>query len=157
VEAVRQVFSDSDLPIVAELAAVPARMETQVIASVGLAGDVKGIIMLCTDQPGARAIARGMAAGVRVPDSGNLLSEIELAALGEIANQVAGRAVTLLSGRGMRCEITPPAVVAAAHLQSLVPDVEESLLRRFEGAFGRLELFLGVQHSDHAPLRQKTS
>ena len=155
VEAIRQVFSDSDLPIRAEETAGSPGMETQVIASVGLAGDIKGIIMLCTDQPGARAIARGMAAGVRVPVDGGILSEIELAALGEIANQVAGRAVTILSGRGLRCEITPPAVVAAAHLQSLVPDLQESLLRRFGGPFGRLEVFLGVQHSDYAASHPK--
>ena len=154
-DAVRQVFSDSGLPITDEKPADRSVLQAQVIASVGLAGDLKGIMMLCTAQTAARAIARGMAGGVRVPDAGGLLSEIELAAIGEIANQVAGRAVTILSGSGLRCEITPPAVVAAAHLQSLVPNVEESLLHRFDGPFGRLEVFLGVQRGDHTVSRSK--
>ena len=104
--------------------------------------------MLCTDRPSARRIVRGMAAGVRVPQSGGALSEIELAAVGEIANQVTGRLITLLSRAGLRCDMTPPAVVAAAQLQSLVPDVAESFQQTFHGAFGHLSLFLGVQRSD---------
>jgi len=155
VDAVRQVFSDSGLPITDEQPADLSELQPQVIASIGLVGDFRGIIMLSTGQTAARAIARAMASGVRVPNADGLLSEIELAAVGEIANQIAGRTVTILSGRGVRCEITPPAVVAAAHLQSLVPRVEESLLYRFAGPFGSLEIFLGVQRGEHAGSRSK--
>ncbi len=157
IEAVRQVFSDSDIPVDAVGPGSAAGRETEVIASVGLTGDLRGIVMLGTDREGARGIVRGMAGPVRVPEAAAGLGELELAAIGEFTNQVAGRLITVLFDRGLRCDITPPAVVAAAHLQSLVPDVAESAQRTLRGAFGHLDVFLGVQHAEHADSHQKTS
>lgn len=156
-EAVRQVFSDSDIPVDAVEPGSAADHETQVIASVGLTGGLKGIVMLGTDRAGARGIVRGMAGPVRVPEPAAGLGELELAAIGEFTNQVAGRVITLLSERGLACDITPPAVVAAAHLQSLVPDVAESARRTLRGPFGHLDVFLGIQNAEHADSHQKTS
>lgn len=157
VEAVRQVFKDTDIAIDSVEPGEPPGMETQVISSVGLTGDLKGIVMLYTDRAGALGIVRGMAGGVRFPESSAGFGELELAAIGEISNQIAGRAITLLFDQGLDCDITPPAVVAAASLQSLVPDVTESCQRTFRGPFGRLSVFLGIQRADRGGSRQKTS
>ena len=69
---------------------------------------------------------------------------MELAAFGEISNQIAGRAITLLAGMDLHCDITPPTVFAAQQLQTLVPDLAESLRQTIRGPFGRLTVFLGV-------------
>jgi len=148
VEAVRQVFNDTDIAIDSVETGEPLAAETQVISSVGLTGDLKGIVMLSTDREGASGIVRSMAGGLRFPEPGEGLSELQLAAIGEISNQIAGRAITLLFDQGLRCDITPPAVVAASHLQSLVPDVAESSQQTFRGPFGRLSIFVGIQHAD---------
>ncbi len=157
VEAVRQVFHETDLAIDSVEPGEPFAEETQVISSVGLTGDLRGIVMLCTDRAGAGGIIRGMAGGLRFPEPGEGLSELQLAAMGEISNQIAGRAITLLFDLGLRCDITPPAVIAASHLQSLVPDVAESARRTFRGPFGRLSIFIGIQHTDRGDPLQKTS
>ncbi len=54
--------------------------------------------------------------------------------MGEIANQVAGRAVTLLAAAGRRCDITPPTVVTADRVDSLLPGPLTAWTVR--GAFG---------------------
>jgi len=148
VEAVRQVFSDTGIVIHHAQPGMPEGAQAQVIASVGLTGYVRGILMLSTDRAGAAAIVRGLAHGLHVPELGPGMSELELGAIGEISNQVAGRTITLLSTLGLHCDITPPAVVAAVQLQSLVPDVAESFQQTFFGPFGRLSVWLGVQRID---------
>ena len=145
VEAVRQVLRDTDIAIESVEPGDPFGIEAQVISSVGLTGDVKGILMLRTDTQGASGIVKAMMGGLRITSTEEGLSEIQLAAIAEISNQIAGRLITLLSERGVHCDITPPAVVSAPQLHSLVPDVGESSRQTVTGPFGRLTMFLGLQ------------
>jgi chemotaxis protein CheX len=147
-EAVRQVFRDTDIDIDSVEPGDPFGTEAQVISTVGLTGDLKGIFMLRTDTPGAVGIVKAMMGGLRFPLATEGLSEIQLAAIAEISNQIAGRAITLLSEHGLHCDITPPSVVSAAQLHSLVPDLAESSRQAVRGAFGTLTVFLGIQHTE---------
>jgi chemotaxis protein CheX len=147
-EAVRQVFNDTDIDIDSVEPGDPFGTEAQVIASVGLTGDLKGIFMLRTDTPGAAGIVKAMMGGLRLPMAADGLSELQLAAIAEISNQIAGRAITLLSERGLHCDITPPAVVSAAQLHSLVPDLAQSSRQTVRGPFGRATIFLGIQGAE---------
>ena len=121
----------------------------------GITGDLKGIFMLRTDMPSATFILRAMTNGVRIKVSDDRFSEIQMAALGELTNQITGRAITLLFDKLVRCDITPPAVIAARQLQSLVPDLAMSASRTVRGPFGRLTVFLGVQESQSAEHSKK--
>jgi chemotaxis protein CheX len=157
VEAVRQVFRDTDIAIDSVDDADAFGPDAQVIASLGLTGDVKGIFMLRTDLQGAAGILKAMTGGIRLRITHDRLSEIQLAAIGEISNQIAGRAITLLSDLDLRCDITPPAVLAAPQLQSLVPDLSEIFRQTVRGPFGRLTIFLGIQRLERPDPLQKTS
>ena len=147
-EAVRQVLRDTDIAVESVEPGDPFGAEAQVISTIGLTGDLKGIFMLRTDTPGAVSIVKAMMGGLRLPAEADGLSEIQLAAIAEISNQIAGRAITLLSERGLRCDITPPAVVCAAQMHSLVPDLAESSRHTVRGPFGQLTVFLGIQGAD---------
>jgi CheY-specific phosphatase CheX len=147
-DAVRQVFRDSDIRIDSVETGDPFGSEAQVISSVGLTGDLKGIVMLRTDAAGATGIVKAMMGGLRLPLAAEGLSEVQLAAVAEISNQIAGRAITILSERGIHCDITPPAVMYAPKLRSLVPDVAESARHTVRGPFGSLALFLGIQRGE---------
>jgi CheY-specific phosphatase CheX len=85
-----------------------------------------------------------MSGTLRLSIENDRLSELEMAAFGEISNQIAGRAITLLADMDLHCDITPPTVIAAPQLQSLVPDLAESLRQTIRGPFGRLTVFLGI-------------
>jgi chemotaxis protein CheX len=157
VEAVRQVLQETDIPIDAVEAEDSSDAEDQVVTSVGLTGDLKGIFMLRTNMRSATHIVRAMTGGLRITLHEDVLSEIQMAALGELTNQISGRAITLLSDRGLRCDITPPAVLAARQIQSVVPDLARSFRMTVRGPFGRLTLFLGISASAPSREREKTS
>ena len=147
VEAVRQVFRETDIEIESVDAGDEKGTEDSVITSVGLTGDLKGIFMIRTDTASTAAILRAMTGGVRITLERDRLSEMQMAALGELTNQISGRAITLLFNHRLRCDITPPAVIAARQLQSLVPSLAASFNRTIRGPFGRLTVFLGLQES----------
>lgn len=95
-----------------------------------------------------------MTGGLRLTLRDEHVSEIYMAALGELSNKISGRATTLLFDRHLRCDITPPAIIAARQLQRLVPDLAASFSRTIRGPFGRPTLFLGLQETEH-PEQQK--
>jgi chemotaxis protein CheX len=157
VEAVTQVFRDTDIAIESVDPGDVFGSDAQVITSVGVTGDLRGIFMLRTDMAGAAGILKAMTGGIRLHIAHDRLSEIQLAAIAEISNQIAGRAITLLSDLDLHCDITPPAVLAARQLQSLVPDLAETFRQTIRGPFGRLTIFLGIQRPEHPDPLQKTS
>jgi len=112
----------------------------QVVTSVGITGGVRGNLVLYADYTAAAGILRGMTGGLALPAAGH--GEFQRAALGELANQVAGRAVTLLAHAGVPCDITPPTVVTADLVTSLLPG--PAPLWSVRGPFGELRLLVAV-------------
>lgn len=151
------MFRDTDIAIDSVDPGDAFGSDAQVITSVGLTGDLRGIFMLRTDLTGAAGILKAMTGRIRLHITNDRLNEIQLAAIAEISNQIAGRAITLLSGLDLHCDITPPAVLAAPQLQSLVPDLSETLRQTVRGPFGRLTIFLGFQRLEQPDPLQKTS
>jgi chemotaxis protein CheY-P-specific phosphatase CheC len=120
-EALRQVFAETGIRIGVIVPGGGLRgggPVGQVLASVGVTGEVRCNLMLCADNRSADGILRGMTFGLPLPADRH--GEFPRAAMGEIANQVAGRAVTLLAARDRRCDITPPTVVTADLIDSLL-------------------------------------
>ncbi len=138
-EALRQVFDETGIRLEGverKRASRSTSAVEQVVASVGVTGEVRCNLMLCADNGSADGILRGMTAGLRLP--ADRLGEFPRAAMGEIANQVAGRAATLLASLGRHCDITPPTVVTADRIDSLLPGPVSVWTVR--GAFGVLRL-----------------
>jgi CheY-specific phosphatase CheX len=138
-EALRQVFNETGIRLDSVKRERASRSDgpvEQVVASVGVTGEVRCNLMLCADNGSADGILRGMTAGLQLP--ADRLGEFPRAAMGEIANQVAGRAVTLLASLGRHCDITPPTVVTADRVDSLLPGPASVWTVR--GAFGILRL-----------------
>ena len=96
-----------------------------------------------------------MTGGIRLHISNERLSEMQLAAIGEISNQIAGRAITLLSDLDLHCDITPPAVLAAPQLQSLVPDLAESFPADRLGSFRQRSRSSSGSSNWNTPIRLK--
>lgn len=138
-EALRQVFSETGIAL-ERLEPDPAprgdEPAAEMAASVGVTGDLSCNLVLSVDNRSADGILRGMTAGLPLPD--DRLGEFPRAAMGEITNQIAGRAVTLLAALGRRCDITPPTVVTADRLDSMLPAPSASWT--VSGPFGILRL-----------------
>jgi CheY-specific phosphatase CheX len=147
IDAVRQVLGETDIAIESVDSGDAHETEDQVITTVGLIGDLKGVFMLCTDTSSAASILKAMAGGVRIVVRDEMLNDVQMAALGELANQISGRAITMLNENDLSCDITSPTVVSATQLHSRVPDIAVSFRRTIRGPFGRLTLYLGMHSS----------
>jgi CheY-specific phosphatase CheX len=156
IDAVRQVLGETDIAI-DSVESGETVDEDQVITSVGLIGDLKGIFMLRTDAASASRILTAMSGGVRIRVSDDRLTDVQMAAMGELSNQISGRAITLLESMDLSCDITSPTIVSAAQLRSSVPDIAVSHRRTIRGPFGRLTLYLGMQDAAPSAREQKTS
>lgn len=142
--ALRQVFRETGIAITRVAAARPAAGAgpgAQVVAGVGVTGAVRGHVTICVDAGSAAGLLRAMSAGITLP--ADRRGDLARAALGEIANQVAGRAVTLLAAARCRCDITPPIVVAADRVVGLLPG--PSIAWTVRGRFGSLRLLVARQ------------
>jgi CheY-specific phosphatase CheX len=142
--ALRQVFAESGIPV-ARVTRAPAVPGCRLAALVGVSGDARGHVALCAGAPTADRLLRLLSGG-RAPSAARR-AELVRAALGEIANQVAGRAVTLLAASGRRCDITSPLVVPDGRAVAFPPG--PPLAWSVRGAFGTLRLL--VVHERSAP------
>jgi CheY-specific phosphatase CheX len=146
-EALELIFAETGIEVRSvDLADNQAFMD-QVVTTIGIAGTVKGNFLLCTDYASANNIIKGMLRGVSIAFQSGGLGELQKTALGELANQITGRAVTLLSEVGVECGITPPIIITAERLTSHVSDLAESFSRVVRGPFGVLRLFIALSPS----------
>ena len=111
----------------------------------------------------ARQVFQGTDIAIESVEQGDALGggaqdeQMRMAAFGELSNQVSGRAITILSEKRLRCDITAPAVIAATELRSLVPDLAVRFQKTIRGPFGRLTMFLGMQDTGALDRGKKTS
>ncbi len=143
-EALRQIFKETGIRIEEVGPLGNDSHVDQVVTSVGITGKLKGNFILCTDYPSARRIVSLMTGGIRIPSPERGLGELQKTALGEMANQISGRAVTLLSERRWECSITPPIIITAESLTSHMTEVTQSFARVVRGGFGTLRLLIAV-------------
>jgi chemotaxis protein CheX len=143
-DALCQVFSETGIAIDCVETSDRRGSADQVVTSVGIAGGVKGNLMLSTDYACAASIVKAMSHGISVVFPGGKLGEIQKTALGELSNQITGRAITILSEKNIECEIAPPIIITGESLSSHVPDIVQAFSRVVRGPFGSLTLLLAL-------------
>jgi CheY-specific phosphatase CheX len=116
---------------------------TAFVATVGILGDARGSLLLRMDRPSAANVVAAMYRSVGMED--RRPAEVAEADIAELANQICGRAVTILSRRAVECDITPPAVITGNGLQSSLPGSVDLAERSIEGAFGTLLILVGLK------------
>jgi len=84
-----------------------------VAAFVGLAGDVEGRVLFDMSHETALNIAGAMAGGEKFTE----LDEMVRSAISELANMIAGRAVTRLFDLGFKFDLTPPALFVGENME----------------------------------------
>jgi chemotaxis protein CheX len=113
------------------------------VATVGILGDARGSLLLRLDRFTAQNIVAAMYRSMGLAD--RQPPDIAEGAIAEIANQICGRAVTILSRKSVDCDITPPAVISGTELTSSLPGSVSLSYRFVEGAFGSLFISLGIK------------
>jgi chemotaxis protein CheX len=122
---------------------------SDVISTIGLTGDLKGYFMLRADLESARSFATLMAQNLGIPqeeDGPGPLGRLRKEAIGEISNQIAGRAIMLLSELGYDCNITPPTIITGENVYTDMVNFEKILRYLISGPFGKMTVFVGLKN-----------
>lgn len=90
----------------------PNSSDTLAIA-IGLMGDLKGQVVFSMNITVACKIASAMMMGMQVSE----LDEISKSAVTEAANMILGNAATILYRKGVKIDITPPALFMGDYMQ----------------------------------------
>ena len=118
---------------------------SEIIANVGITGDLQGYLMIQADLPSACNFVSKMLSNMEVEPEEEGFSQFHKEAIGEIVNQVSGRSVMNLSGREIDCNITPPTILTGSSMAYNVSNLDHARWSDITGSFGTLSLFVGVK------------
>jgi chemotaxis protein CheX len=141
-EALRQIFLETGIELTGfsdGLSGVPV----QAITTIGITGKLRGNLFLSTNHGSAGKILTLMMGDLASNTDAEGLAEFRKASLCELTNQIAGRAITLLSSMDMDCDITPPTIITADVVGFQPTGTISSKTAR--GAFGEIVLTVAVE------------
>ncbi len=105
----------------------------------GITGDLQGSILFGFPKNMALQMVKTMS-GLEIDEINSFVSS----ALSEIANIISGNAMTILSEKGYRCDITPPRVFVGNYTTFTIEN-ESLLLLTLETEIGEFELHLFIK------------
>ncbi|MGI6113356.1 MAG: chemotaxis protein CheX [Mahellales bacterium] len=106
-----------------------------IIVIIGVTGDIRGQVQLNMSRDTARAVVSNMMGGMDVVD----LNDMAKSALGELGNMIMGNTCTLLAGRGIKIDITPPTVLSGDGME--VSNKTKTLCIPLKlGEYGKVEI-----------------
>jgi CheY-specific phosphatase CheX len=156
-EAVRQVLRETGVSVDSSGPGESPGATEGIIANVGFTGDLRGVFTLLADLASAAGLLQAMTGGLEIVMDDRRADLMRMEAFGELANQVSGRAMTILYDKKVRCEITPPAIFSGRELRSPTFGPGKSTGGTLQGSFGRLALFVGLQEHKSIDHLEKTS
>lgn len=112
-----------------------------VAALISLTGDIEGRIIFDLDAETALRVASRLA-GAELPASDELIKETVC----ELANQVAGNAITALNDQGFRFRVHPPALHTSEHGTQSSEDTE-ALVMCFETNVGNVFMNIALRYN----------
>ncbi len=154
-ESVRAIFEETGIKIDSiRNIPVPTGGEDQVVTSIGITGEIKGNFILLTNKQHAKNISDTMLSNMSISAPPEEFSSLHEAAIGEIANQISGRAITILSEKKINSDITPPTMLMGDNIKFLSTEFEDFRAREFSGSFGTLYIIVGTKN--HKKLKKNS-
>lgn len=120
---------------------------TAVVAAVGLVGDLKGHFVLRLGQASAASFVASVSGHLGMKEEDPTDHQYRKAVIGEIANQISGRAAAILSGEGVEFMITPPTVIAGEGVETALPESNDRIAFAVIGGFGGFDCAVAIKRS----------
>jgi chemotaxis protein CheX len=130
--------------------AAAAGADPEILAMVGLVGDLKGHLVFHFGHDAAVAFVRQLSGhlGMHGEDPGDL--QYRKSALAEISNQMGGKATVLLAESGLDCLITPPTVLSGNGVRAVLAGNDIEHFYTVSGNFGTFSFILSLKHHQAA-------
>lgn len=142
VTAALEFFQEIDLPLNRITDSPPQRYE--ITSSLGITGALKGNVVLQSEISTARNLVSGMASRLGVTFDEVDFGPFHRATIGEIVNQIVGKALVKLETCGVNCMSTPPTLFIGNSITVTLPSSYETMEKVFQGDFGKLKFFVAL-------------
>ncbi|MBN1646843.1 MAG: chemotaxis protein CheX [Spirochaetales bacterium] len=116
-----------------------------IIANVGLTGDYHGFLVFKSDIVSAGGFVNKMLSNLGMNTTETGFGEFKKEAIGEIVNQVSGRAVMKLSECDIDCNITPPTILTGNNLFFDMRQFSVFSSQILHGEFGTINITVGLK------------
>lgn len=145
-KALTQVLDEIGFSKYKVLRKVPKDLQTDLLTTVGITGDMAANLMLQADLASAEQFIHLSAEhmGVSLDDEKNF-GNFHKTAMAEIANQISGRATILLADAGFDCNITPPTIISGSNVFISSIGMTDAITRLVKGSFGVLKFHVGIK------------
>ncbi len=121
--------------------------EIRMIAAIGLVGDIKGHFVLKIGDTSVAAFVKSLSSHLEMHNEDPHDLKYRKSVLGEIANQIGGRATVFLAENGIECMITPPTVIIGGNVETALPEADERLTFPVSGSFGHFRCLIALKKS----------
>ena len=115
-----------------------------IVVIVGIMGGLRGQVMFSMDKPVSLKIASAMMMGMTITE----LDEMSKSAIAESANMILGNAATILYGKGIKIEITPPSLMMGDNIQISTPKMTTLCIPLNLSSGGTIELDIALMDKD---------
>jgi len=143
--AVAEIFQENGISLEGQTDVDQRTNPLQVVAAVGVTGDLKGTILFGCSYPSAQAIVGTLFASSNIIPQEKSFGDLAKATIGEFANQIAGRSLMNLSQAAYDCNMPPPTVLTG---DVVTPDLvapEQEYVSRLTGGFGSALFRVGIK------------
>jgi chemotaxis protein CheX len=124
---------------------IEAKSRIDMIVAIGIVGDLKGHFVVRIDTLTASSFVKLLSGHLGMHGENPEDPQYRKAAFGEIANQIGGRAIALLSEIGLECMITPPTVITGKDVDSMLPEADDHMFFSVHGDFGAFKCALALK------------
>lgn len=140
--AALEFFQDINFPLIR--ISESSRTVYEITSSLGITGSLRGYFVLQTEIGTARNLVSGMASRLGVAFDEIDFGPFHRATIGEIVNQIAGKAIVKLETCGLNCMITPPTIFIGHDIAVSLPSPLASMEKVLHGDFGTLRMFVAL-------------
>ncbi|MFQ3620074.1 MAG: chemotaxis protein CheX [Spirochaetales bacterium] len=142
--AAEEFFKEIHLPLQSITDPVKFDYAYELTSSIGITGSVQGYLLIRSPLESAKNLVSGMANLLGVTYEEQDFGPFHRATLGEIANQIAGKALGKLEVLGFNCMLTPPTLFIGQNIGIAFPAPLTKLEKILTGDFGSIRLLVGL-------------
>ncbi len=145
VQATDSVFNEIGFTIKVKEDTGETSMPVELVANIGITGDIKGFLILKSDLESAMNFVTRMLSNLGMESEEKDFGQFHKEAMGEVLNQISGRSTMLLEQKGIHCDITPPTLIIGDNISSEPVESRYILNRYLAGDFGLFNLYVGIK------------
>lgn len=143
-KACEEVFKENGLNSIDTNSSSVSFDETNITATIGIAGEVKGHLILYSRLETAVNLVKELFANMgmeqEITDGDPLFKET----FAELLNQLGGRTTIKFSENGLDTDITPPTILKGDNIYINMNSYSSTAIIKISGLFGDIGLFVGL-------------